>query len=138
MIAALIAAAIGWHIADFNSKQDVFLTREAHSPTAGLKRAWVHISLAEYGEGGASHYVTLTEFDCKAKRFRELKSTVYFKDGSNLGLHEGKPWKYPNPDTMGESVQDFVCNPLGPDHEAIAGDAETVAAGFRKVLKEAR
>jgi len=79
-------------------------------------RAWFERRYAKPKKiGDGEFYNTmkmLEEMDCRGKRSRTLTATWYSKSGNSIDTITPSyaEWRYVIPDTVGESMYEFVCN----------------------------
>lgn len=78
----------------------------------GYKRAWIRSDYAKADKFGNTSSKFLDEYDCNQGRQRMLTS-IYYKgeevtvSGNTVGLTA--EWQYPSPDSIGETLFNFVC-----------------------------
>lgn len=105
------AFAADWvFVAENLSGNTFYIDRETiRTMPNGYKRAWVRSYFSKPTDYGDTGYRSLSEFDCREGRYREMQIT-WFK-GEDVSTQENTPreWRYAAPETAGESSLNFVC-----------------------------
>lgn len=98
-----------------------YLDFERIKKVNGNIQAWVLADFEKFVDSRQDFLssVSLSEFDCKAGRTRNLQSSFYsgrMKGGDLTWTSNGSPWNYPLPDTTSELIMDFACGKRLPNH----------------------
>lgn len=77
--------------------------------TGSIRRFWERRDYVNNPKGWKQAKV-LKEANCASGQSRKLQFTIYFANGTNAGgAAPDQSWEYVVPDTVGGTVQDYVC-----------------------------
>jgi hypothetical protein len=103
------AQAAEWVRSGWNADQTSYVDVSSFRRDGNVVRAWEKAIYSATNNRNWREARTLSEFDCSSKQTRILTITVYFKDGKVETESAGTDWRYVVPDTVGDSILDFVC-----------------------------
>jgi hypothetical protein len=113
LAAVLMAAptsAADWVRSEVTIDQTSYVDSASLRRAGDVVRAWEKTTYPPTNPKKWKEVKSLSEFDCASRQSRVLTLTVYFTDGNNETENKVTEWKYVVPETVGESILDFVCN----------------------------
>ena len=75
----------------------------------GNKRTWVRSYYGKRDEEGNTGDQTLYEFDCNEGRYRGLQASWFIVREETRKLNRPGPWEYIAPETVIDTVLNYVC-----------------------------
>lgn len=118
LTAALIAATLStaaiaadWVFVGKNDRGSTFYIDRGSIRTTpnGYKRAWVRTDFSKPERNGDTGFRSLYEHDCLEGKHRELQADMLKGDTPSDSSYSTRDWVYVRPDTLGETVLNFVC-----------------------------
>ncbi len=119
LAAALLAAALAsqaWAKADWvsversddNGGYTAYIDTNSIHRTGAVVRSWQRFDYVN-GPDGVKQLKGLSEDNCATGQTRVLQATAYYADGRDRTNSTPGAWEYVTPDTVGKTIQEFVC-----------------------------